>query len=207
MTGLWGRLLVVTETARAVWDRQAETFDDEPDHGLRDAGVRRAWAELVLPLLPKARSSVLDVGCGTGSLSVMLAAAGHAVCGVDLSGRMLQRSQAKAEHHGVQVGLVQGDAGRLPFASASFDVVLVRHLLWAFEDPDAAVAGWLRPLRLQGSLVLIEGRWSTGAGLASSACLRVVLRHRQNATLDLLEDAALWGGPIKDERYLIHSRP
>jgi SAM-dependent methyltransferase len=110
-------LLVVAETARAIWDGQAETFGDEPDHGLRDVGVRRVWAEM---LLPAARSSVLDVGCGTGSLSVLLAAAGHAVCGADLSGRMLRRARVKAETRGLVIGPVQGDAGRLPFSEESF---------------------------------------------------------------------------------------
>lgn len=114
----------MAENARALWDRQADTFDEEPDHGLRDDRVRRAWSELLLPLLP-VRSSVLDVGCGTGSLAVLLAAAGHEVCGVDLSGRMLRRARAKAEHAGVQISLVLGDAGRLPLAMATFDVVLV----------------------------------------------------------------------------------
>jgi SAM-dependent methyltransferase len=118
---------------------------------------------------------------------------------------MLRRARAKAEHAGVQISLVQGDAGRLPLAMATFDVVLVRHLLWAFEDPDAVVAGWLGRLRSHGCLVLVEGRWSTGAGLLPSECVSVVLRHRQDATLHLLDDAALWGRPIEDQRFLIHS--
>jgi hypothetical protein len=33
-----------------------------------------------------------------------------------------------------------------------------------------------------------------------------VVWDRQDVTLDLLKDPALWGGPIEDERYLIHSR-
>ena len=37
-------------------------------------------------------------------------------------------------------------------------------------------------------------------------CLQLVSRHRPNATLRLLPAAALWGGPIDDERYLIHTR-
>jgi hypothetical protein len=31
------------------WDDQAVTFDDEPDHGLRDPAVRQAWADLLRP--------------------------------------------------------------------------------------------------------------------------------------------------------------
>ena len=54
------------------WDAQAARFDDEPDYGLRDPAVRRAWGELLLEHVP-AGSTVLDLGCGTGSLAVLLA--------------------------------------------------------------------------------------------------------------------------------------
>jgi hypothetical protein len=44
--------------------------------------------------------------------------------------------------------LVQADAARLPFASGSFDVVVARHVLWAFDDPTrsspAGCGGWDR---------------------------------------------------------------
>ncbi|PPK63132.1 hypothetical protein V5P93_004067 [Actinokineospora auranticolor] len=66
------------EQTRAFWDQHAATFDDEADHGLRDPVVRAAWAELLLPLIPTG-SAVADLGCGTGSLSVLLAEAGHRV--------------------------------------------------------------------------------------------------------------------------------
>ena len=59
------------------WDAEAATFDREPDHGLLDPLVRDAWEDLVVPLMPAAPASVLDVGCGTGSLSVLLAQSGY----------------------------------------------------------------------------------------------------------------------------------
>lgn len=77
-----------------VWDAEAEHFDDEPDHGLTTASIRDAWADLLRTYIPENRS-VLDLGCGTGSLSVLLAEYGHAVTGVDLSPRMLSRHGAR----------------------------------------------------------------------------------------------------------------
>ncbi|MDX8049751.1 class I SAM-dependent methyltransferase [Lentzea sp. BCCO 10_0798] len=100
-------------TTKEFWDRHAATFDDEPDHGLRDPRVRDAWARLLLPLVPEA-SSVVDLGCGTGSLSVLLAEAGHDVHGLDLSEEMVKAARAKAAAAGVVVEFGTGDAAHPP---------------------------------------------------------------------------------------------
>ena len=42
----------MTDATREYWDGQAAGFDREADHGLLVPGVRRAWAELILPLIP-----------------------------------------------------------------------------------------------------------------------------------------------------------
>ena len=60
----------------AYWDSQADTFDDSADHGLRDSRVRDAWRRLLLAHLPQAPAAIADIGCGTGSLSVLLAGEG-----------------------------------------------------------------------------------------------------------------------------------
>jgi ubiquinone/menaquinone biosynthesis C-methylase UbiE len=187
------------------WDAQAATFDDEPDHGLRDPRVRDAWARLLLPLVPK-HARIADLGCGTGSLSVLLADAGHEVNGLDFSTRMVGAAQAKAASAGVAATFTTGDAAHPPYPAASFDVVLARHVLWALPDPEAAVREWVRLLRPGGVLLLVEGRWSTGAGLTSAQTQDLVLRHRTEAVVTRLDDEALWGQRIDDERYLVLSR-
>lgn len=82
------RLPRVSVTADAAyWDSQAPTFDNQPDHGLRDARTREAWKHLLLPQLPPAPAVIADLGCGTGSLTVLMAAAGHTVTGLDIAPR------------------------------------------------------------------------------------------------------------------------
>ncbi|MFD9697446.1 class I SAM-dependent methyltransferase [Lentzea sp. NPDC059081] len=188
------------------WDAQAATFDDEPDHGLRDERVREAWAAVLLPLVPRANAAVVDLGCGTGSLAVLLAQAGHDVSALDFSARMVEAAAAKASKAGVRVDLVTGDAAHPPYEEASFDVVLARHVLWALPDPAAAVGRWTRLLRPGGVLVLVEGRWSTGSGLTAAETRDLVLRVRDEAVVTPLDGEALWGRPIEDERYLVVSR-
>jgi SAM-dependent methyltransferase len=188
------------------WDAHADAFDDEPDHGLRDPGVRAAWKALVLPLMPDRPAEIFDLGCGTGSMSVLLAAAGHRVRALDTSARMVAGARAKATAAGVAVDLTRGDASDPPYRAATGDVVFCRHVLWAFEDRDAVLRRWVRLLRPGGRLVLVEGRWSSGAGMAATECRDVVLRHRDEASVrHLADDSALWGSVVDDERYLVYS--
>jgi len=193
------------EDVRRYWDEQAGSFDDEPDHGLRDPAVRDAWQRLLHAHLPPAPADVTDLGCGTGSLAVLLAQAGHRVRGIDLSDAMVSAAIAKADATGVTATFAQGDAGAPPFEPESADVALARHVLWALPQPSEALRRWVRLLRPGGRLVLIEGRWSTGAGITAEDCRTLVLRHRRAAHVERLTDPALWGRAIDDERYLLTS--
>lgn len=189
-----------------VWDGYADAFDDEADHGLRDPQVRAAWQALLTPLLPEQPVRIADLGCGTGSLAVLLAEQPNTVSGVDISGEMIRLAQAKARAAGVDVNLVQGDAADPPFAAASFDVVLARHVLWTFENPEAVLQRWVNLLSPGGRLILIEGQWSTGAGMSARECRSLVLQYRAEADLQhLSENTQLWGKSVGDDRYLILS--
>lgn len=188
------------------WDAEAPTFDEQPDHGLHDPAVRAAWSGLLLPLMPAASARVADVGCGTGSLGLLLAQAGHRVSGVDISPAMVARAKGKFVASGCEADLRVGDAADPPWTPASFDVVIGRHVLWAMEDPDAAVVRWLGLLARGGVLILVEGRWWTGAGMSSSAVTDIVRGHRAEAELRSLDDPSYWGGSIYDERFILVSR-
>jgi hypothetical protein len=85
-------------------------------------------------------------------------------------------------------------------------VVLSRHVLWAMPDPSAALGRWISLLAPGGRLVLVEGCWSTGAGLTAERCEALVREHRQEVDVLPLDDAVYWGTEIEDERYLLVSR-
>jgi 2-polyprenyl-3-methyl-5-hydroxy-6-metoxy-1,4-benzoquinol methylase len=187
------------------WDGQAATFDDEPDHGLRDPRVRAAWRDLLLTHTPVAPARVADLGCGTGTLSVLLAEEGYDVHGIDLSGQMVAAARAKARAAGVAGTFTQGDAGDPPLAEAAFDVVLSRHVLWALPDPQTALRRWCELLAPGGRLLLVEGFWFTGGGLHAVDVERLVRATGRRSAVLALSDPAYWGHEIDDERYLLVS--
>ena len=63
----------------------------------------------MIGLMPPVPSRIADLGCGTGTLSLLLAEEGHAVDGVDLSPEMVRRASAKAGTF-PGAGFVVGDA-------------------------------------------------------------------------------------------------
>ena len=195
----------MSDSAPSYWDAQAATFDDEPDHGLRQPMVREAWRRLLLEHLPPAPADVIDVGCGTGTLSVLLAESGYRVRGLDFAAEMVAAATAKAAQASVTVTFMQGDAAAPPYEPASCDVVLCRHVLWAVPDPSTAMRRWCELLRPGGRLLLIEGRWSAGGGITAADSERLVRQHHSSVAVRHLDEPQLWGGPIEDQRYLVVS--
>ena len=192
------------------WTALAPSFDAEPDHGLRSPVVRTAWAERLREWVPGVGADVLDVGCGTGSLSLLLAEQGHRVVGVDVSAGMVARARRKLAATGRDVSLLLGDAAAVPVRAGRFDVVLARHLLWALPDPVATLRRWVRLLRPGGWLVLIEGRWAAGdsttpwsGGVPADVLTAAVTPLAARVRVELLADSRLWGKEIDDERYVL----
>ncbi|MGH3506109.1 MAG: class I SAM-dependent methyltransferase [Nocardioidaceae bacterium] len=194
------------QAQQSFWDGQAASYDLEPDHGLRDPHMRNTWRRLLESKLPPAPARIVDLGCGTGSLSVLLARSGHEVSGYDLSEPMLAVARDKASRVGVDIRFGVADASAPTIDEDCVDVLLVRHVLWALPDPAAALGRWCRLLGPTGRLILVEGWWHTGGGLRGTDVQRLVRQHRAEAELTELTDPDLWGGPISDERYLVLSR-
>jgi len=204
-------------TVREFWDTQSSRYDEDPDHGLRDPAAREAWRAHLTQWLPEPPATVLDLGCGTGSLSLLALEAGHRVLGVDLSPAMVAEATAKCA--GLDATSTVGDAAD-PLSAGPVDAVLARHLLWTLPDPQAALRRWLGLLRPGGRLVLVEGRWWPAAGAEPYAQGTETMPWQGGvraedlvAALDplverlevvcLSSESVLWGRHVDDERYAV----
>ena len=144
-------------TAR--WDRSSRYYDSCPGHGIQSEREKEEWKSLLNRTLGDEPLDVLDVGCGTGVLSLLLSETGHNVTGIDLSEGMLGRAKKKADDQNLRAEFRLGDAENLSFDAESFDVVINRHLLWTLLEPEKAVAEWKRVLKPGGKLIIIDGNW------------------------------------------------
>jgi ubiquinone/menaquinone biosynthesis C-methylase UbiE len=151
----------VKQQVAAHWNRRAPGFDSDFGHSIRTAAERAAWDRILgLVVGGRAPLDALDVGCGTGFLSLELAARGHRVTGIDFAPQMLAEAQRKAAtREGLPVRFEEGDAEALRFSDASFDLVITRHVLWTLPHPEAAIDEWIRVLRPGGRLAIIDSQF------------------------------------------------
>lgn len=184
------------------WDGEAPGYDLAPDHGLTSPEVRDAWRDLLRSVLPAPPALVADLGCGTGSLARLLVDEGFAVDGADLAPGMAARARVKVP----EARIVVADVDHPPFEQGAYDAVLARHVLWTMDDPAATLGRWVELLRPGGTLVLVEGRWSTGVGLTRTETERLVRGVCEDVTSTPLPDPALWGRVITDDRHLVVGR-
>src|SRR6202048_1309162 len=120
----------VKQQVAAHWGRRAAHFDEDFGHSIRTAAERAAWDRIFgLVLAGRSALGVLDAGCGTGFLSLELAARGHRVAGIDFAPAMLAEARRKAAERGLAIRYEAADAEQLPFAAGEFDLVISRHVL------------------------------------------------------------------------------
>jgi SAM-dependent methyltransferase len=108
-------------------------------------------------------SRVLDVATGTGEGALFLVTQfDAAVTGVDHSAVMIERARTKAERQDVTMRLVRGDAHRLPFCSAIFDVAICECTL-SLLDKERALQEMVRVVRSGGLVGFHEICWKEDA--------------------------------------------
>jgi ubiquinone/menaquinone biosynthesis C-methylase UbiE len=109
---------------------------------------------------------VLEIGCGTGATTLLIAQrTGAEVVALDRSSRMLASADRRLRQHGCRVSaeLVQSDMNRtLPFADGTFDAVLAESVIALLDDVDLVAQECARILRSGGRLAFNERIWKHG---------------------------------------------
>jgi ubiquinone/menaquinone biosynthesis C-methylase UbiE len=138
------------------WDRGVEDYDELVAHGRLSRTEADAWKVVLARLLPPAPSKILEVGAGTGVMSLLLAELGYSVTASDISKGMLDEARRKATDRRLPIAFEIADAEALPFGEQSFDAVFGRHILWTLPHPARALGEWRRVLKPGGRLVLVD---------------------------------------------------
>lgn len=148
----------------------------------------RSWAELgdlldrllapFVPLLldeiePVAGRRILDVGCGSGALTLAAAARGGHGVGIDVSAPLIEAARARADRLGIaSAEFVRADAQTHGFGAESFDALISRFGVMFFDDPVAAFRNLSAAVRPGGRLACLvwrgaaENDFMTAAGRA-----------------------------------------
>lgn len=119
-------------------------------------GGRRLTEAIVADEAIRQGASVLDVGCGTGATTQLLAEEKQAsVTGIDVHPEMVERAKKRAAQSAIPFKIVLGSAESLPFHDHSFDWLLSESVT-AFTDTWRALPEYYRVLRPGGTVTAIE---------------------------------------------------
>ena len=179
----------------AYWTNRASGYSEVNKDELRTQQKSTWTAELTEQIeaaFPGAQPQelrVLDMGCGPGFFSIILARAGYRVTAGDYTPAMLDEARANARNEGVEdvIRFARMDAEALEAANGTFDVVVSRNLTWNLPHPERAYAEWLRVLKPGGLLLNYDANWY-------AHLYDVELRRAYEADRQATQDAG-----IKDE--------
>jgi len=123
--------------------------------------LQKAFDRLIAHGLFPERGVIVDIGCGTGQISLPLAERGYQIRGFDISGEMIEYARSKAAPQW-GTSFAVADACRLPTADRCADGVVVSKLLQHIEDWQQACREMIRVARPGASIVHINERAAFG---------------------------------------------
>jgi len=160
------------KSTKKYYDANVGHYDKFYDEAIRTTSpyYREGYekVEKAISSIIKPNQLVLDVGCGVGRWSVLMAQKGATVVGVDQSTKMLQRCLKRAIHNKVSsnVILLQTDVIKLPFLDNYFDGVTLNWIL--AHIPVSKNKNFIREIarvvKLNGWLLLSDSFWRNQEG-------------------------------------------
>lgn len=141
------------------WTKRKEGFLEQRREELHSPLAQR-WMKQIEYYIPKSKNlKILDVGCGAGFFSIVLAKKGHQVVGIDLTPDMVEAAQVLAKEEKVSGCFQIMDAENLKFENECFDVVIARNLTWTLPNASRAYHEWCRVLKQGGVLLNFDANY------------------------------------------------
>jgi len=138
----------------SVFDNDASTYDQWYTTPL-GKHADKVETNCALDLLkPSAGMAILDVGCGTGNLSLKLARLGCSITGIDISEKMLTFAREKAQKEQLPAEFMSMDASDLEFPEEAFDAVVSMAALEFMQDQQKTLDEMFRVLKKGGKLLV-----------------------------------------------------
>lgn len=160
------------------WGKRSDSFLEQRRSELHSPLVGR-WREAIGERLPQGEKlKILDVGCGTGFFTILLAKEGHEVIGTDLTPQMQEHSVTLAREEGVDCQFLVMDAENLDFPDASFDVIISRNLTWTLPHAEQAYGEWARVLRKGGVILNFDANYGLSNFADTSALPQEHAHHK-----------------------------
>ncbi|RJS97608.1 class I SAM-dependent methyltransferase [Halococcus sp. IIIV-5B] len=136
------------------WYQTAEVAEAYEDKRFSDGGqlIDEREKEAVLSAVgPVEGKHILEIACGTGRFTTMLARRGADIVGLDISPAMLQEGRKKAHAAGIadHLEFMRGDAARLPFPDDHFETVVAMRFFHLADTPASFLAEMRRVARDQ----------------------------------------------------------
>ena len=150
--------MTLLEEIENYWDMRSNGFSSAVMEEMTDRGEKIAVG-LMKDLDIGPGSHVLDLGCGPGLFSILLAKSGVKVTGIDYSAAMIKKAEDNASEEGVFCEFMKMDAQKLTFPDCEFDAVISRSVLWALERPRDCYGEILRVLKPGYKAEIIDGNY------------------------------------------------
>ena len=136
------------------WDNLVLEYD--PKNSLKKFWCKPGvWADEIAQRLSDCEK-ILDVGSGSGALSIPLSKKFDISC-LDFSSNMLLQLKNRKEELKTELKIIEADAHYIPFKDETFDAVISRNAIWPLSDPQHAIEEMVRVSRKK--IVIIEGDW------------------------------------------------
>lgn len=141
------------------WEKRSESFLEQRRSELANPIAKRWMKEIEKQIPAGRRLKILDVGCGAGFFSILLAKEGHEVFGIDLTPEMIENAIQLAEEENADCRFQVMDAENPMFADETFDVVISRNLTWTLPNAEHAYGEWMRVLKTGGVLLNFDANY------------------------------------------------